>query len=120
MAKAGSDFTPEQMVAIATATKCLSNNIASSLDEMEKVFAQAQDDSVIGEGSKYREEIDNAISIVRASMKTAMQQLTELNKRVEQVTESFALALNVNINKNQEAVQVISAAAKKAKEAGNR
>lgn len=107
-------FDKEQVTDLAAAVKALVNNLESQWDETAKVFNELRGEDIVGE-SEQKEPIIESINLAEDAWKQTSEKLQRMVTTIDQCCSTMSIAVSKNVQKSEEAMQLISSAAAKAK-----
>lgn len=107
-------FDKEQVTDLSAGVKALCNNLESTWDETSKVFNELRGEDIVGE-SEQKTPIIESINIAEDAWKAVAEKLQRMVTTIDSCCESMGVAVSKNVQKSEEAMQLINSAAAKAK-----
>lgn len=115
MAKAGMAFNTDQVVSLIAGIRAIQMNMDSLMQDCDKTFKAFEGDTIMGE-SEQKVPIIDGIGQVRACFNAIEEKSISMATKADNVANSLGEAIQLNIKTNEEAAQLIAAAAKKVQE----
>lgn len=115
-AKTGIAFDPQAVVDLSAGVKALASNLQNTMDSVEVTFKQLEGDEIIGDSAQ-KTPIIEGIKTARDAYAAVNEKLIRMVNTIDNVCTDLGIAMNKNIKTNEDAVSVIGAASKRAKEA---
>lgn len=112
--KTGTAFDKEQVTDLSAAVKALCNNLQAQWDETSKIFNELRGEDIVGE-SEQKTPIIESINIAEDAWKATADKLQRMVTTIDSCCESMGVAVSKNVQKSEDAMQLINSAAAKAK-----
>lgn len=112
--KTGTAFDKEQVTDLSAAVKALCSNTEAQWDEAAKIFNELRGEDIVGE-SEQKAPIIESINIAEDAWRAVTDKLQRMVTTIDSCCETMGVAVNKNVQKSEDAMQTITAAAAKAK-----